>query len=110
MPVRPSRPAPAAPPDSPSPAPSPPSRRPRAQVGGVPPAGGPRQERRQRAPQPDEPADDDRPPAVALEIPLHRLQPLLRYPQLRPVPEREVASQLATDPKARRVAGEGADP
>ena len=67
-------------------------------------------ERRQRPYEADEPPDQDRLAAVALEVRLHLGEALLGDPHLRPVPQHEPAPQPLAEQEAHRVARPGAEP
>ena len=77
------------------------------------PVGQPRgagDERRERPHQSDEAADQDRLAAVALEVGLDLLEPLLRDLEARPVALEEAAPEPAADVEAGGVAEDGAGP
>ena len=67
-------------------------------------------ERRQRPDQPDEAADQDRLAAVALEVGLDLLEPLLGDLEARPVPLEEAAAEAPADVEAGGVAEHCAGP
>src|SRR5204862_3674874 len=67
-------------------------------------------ERREGADEADEPADQDRPAAVAVEVAVDVAEPFGRDPQALAVPKEEATPQLGAEQEAGRVARERAEP